>query len=192
MKIATLINGHAFLEIMNRQHEETGFVTPHQHVPNGMALIGLFLARFSTAAWFGAAVLFVVVGVTEVTKGGFDSATKDKLVAVRFPAFYLFGFTLITLSWIGTWIARDVPELPKFRRLATMIALAVAMALMIVDYLTIYRALLDMVHPPGSTKPAHFIHLHEASKWINLAGLLFCLIAIGFLHAPIRRAANSK
>ena len=67
--------------------------------------MGLFLARFSTSAWIGAATLFVVVGVTEVTRGGFDSTTKDLLVTVRFPAFYVCGTGLVGVGWLYTTVA---------------------------------------------------------------------------------------
>lgn len=158
--------------------------------PSRQAAFGLFLARFCTTAWFGAATLFVVVGVTEVTRGGFDVAVKDRLVAIRFPAFYLFGFTLISLGWIGAWLARGLHEFSRKRRAIVLFSLALAMVLMITDYVTIYRALLDMVQPPGSPKTAQFAQYHEASKWINLAGLFFVLVSVKMLSWPTRRIAK--
>lgn len=87
---------------------------PAAEFPRGiLPCFGLFTARISTAAWIGAALLFVVVGVMEVTRGGFDSPTKDRLVAVRFPAFYACGGILVALGWIGTWIAGDSTSFPK-------------------------------------------------------------------------------
>lgn len=175
---------------MTSSNETNELPVAQRPCPPWIATWGLFLARLSVTAWVGAATLFVVVGVMEVTRGGFDSATKDRLVAVRFPAFYLFGFTLITLGWIGTWLSQHLPDLSKNRRRLVLVALAFAMGLMIIDYLTVYRELLSMVQPPGAAKPAHFIRYHEGSKWINLAGLLFCVFSVGLLSWPSRQKSN--
>lgn len=146
--------------------------------------LGLLLARLSTSAWIGAATLFVVVGVTEVTRTGFDSATKDTLVAVRFPAFYACGGTLVSLGWIGAWMAGNSNSFPKSRRISALVLLALILMLMTVDYFWIYQPLLTMVTPPGQAKPAEFGSYHNASKWINLGGLILCLIAATLLNWP--------
>jgi hypothetical protein len=139
--------------------------------------LGLFLARFCISAWIGAASLFVVVGVREVTRGGFDSSTKDALVAIRFPAFYAFGVTLVGTAWMGAAIARGAPGLTSRRRRVAISMLTVVLALMAIDYFWVFQPLLRMVDPPGQAKPIDFVVFHEASKWINLAGLLFSLVA---------------
>ena len=146
--------------------------------------MGLFLARFSTSAWIGAATLFVVVGVTEVTRGGFDSTTKDLLVTVRFPAFYVCGAVLVGVGWLGVWIAGNSALLPANRRIGALVLLSVVLAVMAVDYVWIYLPLLQMVTPPGQAKPGHFRNYHEASKWINLVGLFLCLIASSIVNWP--------
>jgi hypothetical protein len=145
---------------------------------------GLFLARFCVSAWIGAASLFVVVGVIEVTRGGFDSATKDALVALRFPAFYVFGVTLVSLTLLGTWLAGNTPTFKFNRRALAITSLIVVLVLMAVDYFWIFQPLLQMVTPPGATKPVTFVGYHEASKWINLVELFFCLLAAIVVNWP--------
>ena len=171
--------------------QEMGVST--SEIPRGrLPLLGLMIARMSTSAWIGAATLFVIVGVTEVTRAGFDSATKDTLVAVRFPAYYAFGWTLVSCGWIGSWIAGDSAWLPKSRRRSSLILLAFALLLMTVDYFWIYQPLLGMVTPPGQAKPAVFALYHEASKWINLAGLIACVMDSALLNCPISRSAENS
>jgi hypothetical protein len=148
--------------------------------------IGLFLARFCPSAWLGAATLFVIVGVTEVTRGGFDSSTKDQLVLLRFPAFYVCGVVLIGLGWVGTLAVARSAVIPVYRRVSSIILLAVVLGLMAVDYAFIYQPLAQMVNPPGQAKPAGFAAYHDASKKINLVELTLCLIVAGFMNWPMR------
>ena len=149
-----------------------------------LARIGLFLARFCLSAWIGAATLFVIVGVTEVTRGNFDSTTKDVLVAVRFPAFYVCGATLVALGLLGAWVAGNSEIFPWKRRISTLVLLAIVLSAMAMDYFTIYLPLLQMVTPPGQPKPARFVAYHSASKWINLIGLILCFIATALVNWP--------
>lgn len=147
----------------------------------------LFVARFCTSAWIGAATLYVIVGILEVTRGGFDTATKDTLVGIRFPPFYLAGAILVTLAWIGACAAELHPDLPHRRRAFAILALLAVLALMAVDYFWIYSPLAAMVTPPGQTKPASFKAYHEASKYINLLGLIFTWVAAVALNWPAKR-----
>ncbi len=74
--------------------------------------IGFAVARLASAAWAGAAVLFVITALREVRHPGFDSATKDTLALLRFPAYYAFGFILISVALAGAVLAlgRSRPE----------------------------------------------------------------------------------
>ena len=60
--------------------------------------IGLAVARLASAAWVGAAVLFVIIAVREVRHPGFDSAAKDTLALLRFPAYYASGFLVVSVA----------------------------------------------------------------------------------------------
>ncbi|MFO1040514.1 MAG: hypothetical protein U0941_01955 [Planctomycetaceae bacterium] len=155
-----------------------------------MARAALFLARFCSSAWLGAATLFVIVGVLEVTRGGLDSRTRDILVGLRFPPFYLTGAILIGFSWLGACAAEFHPELPQRRRAFAILSLLMVMVLMTVDYFWIYTPLSAMVNPPGQARPAAFITYHEASKNINFVGLFFSLVAATALNFPSRAAGR--
>ena len=157
-----------------------------------MARMALFLARFATSAWLGAASLFVVVSVLEVTNPAFDAITKDTLVALRFPMFYLFGASLVGVGWVGTLLAGNGAGLSRGRRRAALLLLALVLTLMAIDYLWIYQPLLQLVVPPGQTKPASFAQYHEASKRLNLVNLLVCFVAVLLLNWPDKRAEFTK
>ena len=122
--------------------------------------------------------------LSTLARGGFDSTTKDLLVTVRFPAFYVCGAVLVGVGWLGVWIAGNSALLPANRRIGALVLLSVVLAVMAVDYVWIYLPLLQMVTPPGQAKPGHFRNYHEASKWINLVGLFLCLIASSIVNWP--------
>ena len=107
--------------------------------------LGLFLARFCTSAWIGAAILYVIVGVTEVTRAGFDSATKDTLVAIRFPAYYVFGTVLNTTGLLGILFAGHSALFSSGIRTASAMLLSGVLVMMLADYIWIYLPLLQMI-----------------------------------------------
>lgn len=157
-----------------------------------MPRAALFMARFCSSAWIGAATLFVIVGVLEVTRGGFDSTTKDVLVGIRFPPFYATGTILVGLAWVGACLAEYHPELTARRRAISILSLLAVLALIFIDYNWIYAPLAAMVNPPGQAKPMDFIKLHEASKYFNLAGLALSWIAAIALNLPSKSADVSR
>lgn len=141
-----------------------------------MLRTALTIARFCLAAWVGAAAMFVTIGVREVTFPGFDSATRDQLALLRFPAYYVSGFALVTLAWIA--LACCLIGRKRTRTLVVAAAcVSLALVLMAVDYVAIYTPLAEMVSPPGAVKPAQFESLHARSEWINMADVGLCLIA---------------
>ena len=166
--------------------------SPAEEPQGFLATFSLFVARFCTSAWIGAATLFVIVGVTEITRGGFDTVTKDMLVSVRFPAYYVSGAILLCCGWLGTFFAGHSSVFPRFRRISVLILLTLVLAIMAVDYILIYLPLLRMVDPPGQAKPSSFIQYHEASKWINLAGLTLSLVSTVLLQWPASARSQSE
>ena len=150
-----------------------------------LSRLGLLIARSCISAWIGAAILFVIVGIIEVTHSGFDATTKDSLVSLRFPAFYLFGSSLLCVGWIGTWFATDCRVVTGTQRKILLLLIAAMLMLMAVDYLWIYLPLLQMITPPGQTKTAIFANYHEASKKINLVGLVLGLATAMILNWPL-------
>src|SRR4051812_20906250 len=98
---------------------------------------GLAAARLASAAWAGAATLFVATAIREVTYAGFDSSTKDALAALRFPPYYAFGFALTTIALVGgVMAAADRQSAHRGVRTAVML-LGLALVLMIVDYVAV-------------------------------------------------------
>ena len=150
----------------------------------------LFVARFCSSAWIGAAVLFVIVGILEVTHGSFNAVTKDALVALRFPAYYLTGAILVGAAWLATCLARDRAELSQRRQVIAVLCLLAVLAVMALDYAFIYQPLLAMVTPPGVEKTAAFKQYHNASKYVNLLGLALTLTASVSLNLPREKASS--
>ncbi len=150
--------------------------------------VGLTVARFAAAAWVGAALLFVVTAVREVRNPAFDSATKDALALLRFPAYYVFGFTLVTLAFVaglGSYCLR-----PRGRGRICLAAGLLAMALVVmgIDFVSVYRPMAGMITPPGRAHLAEFRTYHRASEWLNVGHVGLCALAAVFLCWPEPRA----
>jgi hypothetical protein len=149
-----------------------------------MRAFGLCAARLCVSAWVGAAVLFVAVGVREVTFPSFSSEIKDQLAALRFPLYYLCGATLVLGAWLGTCVAGGHPQLSRGRRWVVLGLLTLALTEMAVDYLWIYRPLEGMVTPPGQVRTEQFVRLHRWSTYVNAANVVWCLTAALVLCWP--------
>jgi len=135
----------------------------------------LTLCRFCLCAWIGAAALFVTAGVAEVRSPDFDSATKNALVGVRFPHYYRFGFSLVSIGLVTSVLARKNSAWTT-RRAGIVTGLTlVALVVMLVDYYTIYRPLYEMIQK--DTLSGEFDRYHEASKNINMLSLTLVIIA---------------
>lgn len=130
--------------------------------------------RFCLNAWVGAAVLFVIVGVTEVTSSQVDSTMRDILVTLRFPWYYRTGFTLLGCSLLTVLLGGASWG---WRRWLLLVLIAGALGLMVADYYTIYVPLVDLVTPPGQPRTPAFASCHQASTAINTAGLALILLA---------------
>lgn len=155
-----------------------------------MARIALLFARFLLSAWFGAAALFVIIGIGEVTYPGFDSATRDQLVAIRFPLYYTCGFAVLGSAAVSLVLALCW----GLRRRATYAAVALvaaALALMAYDYPCVYTPLARMITPPGQARPAGFRLLHQWSETINglqIGCVLAAAVTLCAIDAtPVRR-----
>lgn len=149
------------------------------------------LLRFSLAAWIGAATLFVVTGVREVTSPLFESLTKNQLAALRFPSYYLFGFVLISVA-VASAVGLVLTKAGSGRlKLATGL-IAAALVVMIVDYRAVYLPLEAMMLIPDAAKPPEFRQYHEWSKQINFLSLGLCLAAVipAFLEPPRGRSVE--
>ena len=145
--------------------------------------------RLSLCAWVGAATLFVVTGVREVTMTDFDAATKNMLAATRFPAYYAFGFTLIVVSAISAF-GLILTSKEARRRKNVVLALAVfSLIVMWLDHQFIYQPLeIMMLEPEGRLDPEFFTY-HQWSKYINCVSVGACLIASLVSACPVTAPA---
>lgn len=141
-----------------------------------MQRICLTIARFTLSAWIGAAALFVVTSIAEQRSNAFGSDVKNTLAALRFPAYYAFGFTLVGLSLLAGAIGVD--RRSRYRGWLTIVGcLTVALVLMVVDYVAIYSPLYAIVTDPSGVRDAKFLELHRWSEQINTVDVALCLIA---------------
>ncbi len=153
-----------------------------------MSRLALTIIRFASAAWVGAAVLFVINGVQQTTSGKFESMTTDQLVLLRFPAYYVMGFTLVGLSLLGS--AFSGAEVSIRRRRTLLVLFGLTLVVMLFDYLVIYLPLAEMITPPGKARPQGFQTLHQWSMRINSFDLL--LVLLGSLTACWPRKLASQ
>ena len=141
------------------------------------------LARFLLSAWFGAATLFVITGVREVTHSGFDSMIRDQLAVLRFPVYYACGFAILGSACVSLAVGLFC----GLRRRTMYIACgltAAALGLMAYDYPYIYCPMASMITPPGQARAAEFRQLHLWSETVNAvqvgcvlgAALILCAI----------------
>jgi len=145
----------------------------------------LCLARFCSAAWVGAATLFVVVAIRQVTSRQFATEVTDRLVLLRFPPYYLFGFVLLGTSLLATLGGGSLLRC-RGRWITIGVSLALALALMAGDYIGIYQPLARLITPPGSSRPPEFERLHRLSEIINSVELLLVLGAALLLSWPAK------
>ena len=141
-----------------------------------MQRVCLTIARFALSAWIGAAALFVVTSIAEQRSTAFGSDVKNVLAAVRFPAYYGFGFVLVGLGLVGGVVGVD--RLQNRRRWFALVGcLALALLLMLVDYVAVYSPLFAIVTDPSGVRDARFQQLHRWSEQINTVDVTLCLFA---------------
>ena len=157
-----------------------------------MRFLYLTTARFCVTAWVGAAVLFVITSVKEITSDykTITSEVMDILVTIRFPAYYVVGFLLVTMGTVSCGLYLKHPAGRSKRMGVCLILLGVSLIAMLVDYVFIFRPLVEMVTPAGGVKPAHFSSYHNASMYINAFDMGLCLIAALLLCLPKRVDKN--
>jgi hypothetical protein len=134
----------------------------------------LALLRFSLCAWVGAATLFVITGIREVTSLQFEPTTKNHLAAIRFPAFYFVGILLVGIAILCAVALRGRFE---SRNRATMIVviLVTVVLLMVGDWFFVFNPLLDLMELPGAREKPEFTTYHNWSKYLNFASIVLCL-----------------
>jgi hypothetical protein len=149
-----------------------------------MSRFCLCLARILLAAWVGAAVLFVINGVSLV--GQFPSDVFDRLLAIRFPNYYRFGFVAVGTGLAALLCSLVRCPLPRLRVAIAALLVGGALGVMVYDYQHIYRPLEAMITPPGQVRPMEFVPLHKRSKYVNSVHVGLCLLASITLCWPPR------
>lgn len=86
--------------------------------------------RFLISAWIGAAVLFVITGVQEITNKNLTSDVRDILALIRFPSYYIFGFICVTASFMMSIRVSRHYEVSRIRLRCFQILLFIALLVM--------------------------------------------------------------
>ena len=154
-----------------------------------MRSLCLAVCRFSLAAWVGAAILFIVVGIGEIRV--FDSAMRDRLVLIRFPFYYACGFGLVPVALVCGFASRKHKALSARQANVFLGLVLAALLAMVADYIWVYRPLVEMMTPLGDAKPSAFVSLHELTKWVNFGILTLCLIASLVICWPPKERTDS-
>lgn len=150
----------------------------------------LFLARVSPTLWLGAATLFVIVGVREVTSEAFNSTVRDQLVAIRFPAYYIAGGLLQILTLAGIALVDLPDELPRSRRLIVLFTSIGLLVLLAIDFCWVYLPLLNEISPPGMTRSDTFYFLHRLSTLLNGMNWLGTAFIMVLMNWPFDRPSG--
>lgn len=148
----------------------------------------LTICRMTMAGWVGAAVLFVVTSVVEQSGPNFDNVIRDHLAVMRFPYYYGFGFALVGVSLAAGFACRRHSAVGPKLAATFLICTTLALVMMVADYIWIYQPLAQLITPPGSVRTSDFTTYHNASKYVNMADLLLCLIAAIAICWPARRS----
>lgn len=152
-----------------------------------MRSLFLTVSRIVVAGWVGAASLFVVTAVQESTSQDFSSEMKSALALLRFPSYYLFGFTLILAALISGFLVGKHAAVGRRRRWLYRVLLVLVLILMIVDYLAVYQPLENMLAEAEEARPANFQSYHLASQYLNAAH-----VGLSFLAAVLICWPGSK
>lgn len=157
-----------------------------------MRSLYLTIARFCVTAWVGAAVLFVITSIREVTSDyqSMTSEIENILATVRFPPYYVMGFLLVTMGTVSCGLYLKHPHGRSKRMGICMMLLILALMTMLVDYVFVYLPLVEMITPPERAKPAEYEFYHNASKYINAFDIGLCLIVALLLCLPKRLEKN--
>lgn len=134
----------------------------------------LALLRFSLCAWVGAATLFVITGIREVTSLQFEPATKNHLAAIRFPAYYFVGFLLIGFAALSAVALRGRFGSQKRGTIIVVLLISVLL-LMVGDWFLVFNPLLELMELPDARDTPEFTTYHNWSKYLNFASVALCL-----------------
>ncbi|MEO1999181.1 MAG: hypothetical protein ABGZ17_28375 [Planctomycetaceae bacterium] len=153
-----------------------------------MQRIGITISRTATTAWAGAAVIFVLTAIREVTAPEFDSVVKSQLALLRFPIYYVMAAVCLSFGIAGASLAL-IAERRYRKQLLVFLGLAVtAAAMMVVDFMFIYRPLQEMTSILDRARPAEFHRYHQLSRTINAVDVGLCWLAAMVINWPVSQS----
>lgn len=152
-----------------------------------MQSTSLVLIRFCLSAWVGAAVIFVITGVQDVTYQPFDSLMRDQLISLHFPVYYTMAWILLGGTFLGCLGIRNKELISRGRANLIFCLVVIILGMSLVDYFWIYSPLETMITPPGNPRPANFRVYHQASKYVNSINILLSLVAAVLINLPVKR-----
>lgn len=161
---------------------ESSAAPDHSGKPSVIGLAALTVMRMATAAWVGAAVLFVLTSVAEQVFPEFNSTVRDQLATIRFPFYYAVGTLACTVALASGVLCRSLSP----RLTAALVVVALASVVFALDYWFIYRPLQALIIPPGQPRADEFERLHRWSANVNSLHVLLMLIAAVQTAIPIR------
>ncbi len=138
---------------------------------------GWMILRFCLCGWIGAASLFVVTGIREVTSPLFEPLVKNQLAALRFPAYYAFGFALVGISFVVALLLNSEPAGGTRRLKVIRILVGLVLCAMIADYVAIFQPLYELMDDPTARETPAFQSYHWWSMIVNFASVATCLAA---------------
>ena len=131
------------------------------------------MARFGTAFWVGAALLFVLTSVAEQTSSQFAPFIRQQLAMVRFPWFYRVGGVVIAITACSSL---GIANKGRWGQVASA-AIWLAAILMIIDCLFVYRPLVEQLRQTVLPASQRFENLHGVSEGLNAVEFLLMTAA---------------
>lgn len=153
--------------------------------PPAMRHLCLMLSRLTTAAWVGAACLFIVTTLQDVHSPELSSVDKAEIVVRKFPIYYRFGFGLLIPALLLAVAGQ--PLFSGKRRWLIGGLVFFPLLLLGADYVWIYEPLETMTAAVDRARPAEFIDYHSASKWINTVQVTSAVVATVAVCWPVNQ-----
>ena len=157
------------------------------------ASISVAVTRLALSFWVGGAVLFVMTSVAEQRHSQFDSVIRDQLATIRFPYYYLFGWTCLGTAISASALAAILSHgCLRKRMLAAFAFTILSTAIAVLDYGWVYRPLQELISPPGLARTEQFITLHQRSRTINEVHLSLALIGALIACLPEKHSSLTR
>ena len=145
-----------------------------------MLRLCLAILRFCLSAWVGIAIFFVLLIIDLRQSSLFSPDTKFDHPKVLFPLYYRFELSLLVPALVCAIATMWNGTLGRGRRIAILLFLLLAAALVTWDLSTIYPRLDELLNMRTTPLPPEFHELHRMSRWLN-QGMLTATAAAALL-----------